>query len=113
MIQIENEYKTIIYEIPKESNYYQNHDFFLLNYFDRPMNNNKTRDDTEEEPTKSTGTNHIYQSVSNKTQIPKEKIWTIPVLLESPKKKNVQKPDLKTDFLTNSGAESNIMNIPT
>ena len=43
-------------------------------------------------------------------QLPKEKIWTIPLILESPKSKNFQSPDLETDFLLDSGAESNIIN---
>ena len=75
MIQIENEYQIPIeYEIPIESNYYQNHDYFLLHYFDRPMNNNKIIYNTEEEPTESSSTNRIYQKISNRTQLPKEKV---------------------------------------
>ena len=56
-------------------------------------------------------TNHIYQNI-HKEQ-PKEKIWTIPFLLESPRSKEFQPPDLEIDFLIDSGAESNIVNIPT
>ena len=44
---------------------------------------------------------------------PKEKIWTIPFLLESPRNKEFQPLDLEIDFLIDSGAESNIINIPT
>ena len=40
-------------------------------------------------------------------------MWTIPFLLESPRSKEFQPPDLEIDFLIDSGAESNIMNIPT
>ena len=85
MIQVENDYEPINYEQPIESPYYQNHDYFPLNYFERPMNNNKTIDDiveeiTEEKPTEFSSTNHIYQKVSMETQSPKEKIWTIPLL---------------------------------
>ena len=43
----------------------------------------------------------------------KEKIWTTPLLLESPKSKQLQTPDLEIDFLIDSRAESNIINIPT
>ena len=43
----------------------------------------------------------------------KKKIWTIPFLLESPKSKEFQPPDLEIDFLIDTGAESNIINIPT
>ena len=42
-----------------------------------------------------------------------EKIWTIPFFLESPRNKEFQPPDLEIDFLIDSGAESNIINIPT
>ena len=35
------------------------------------------------------------------------------VLLESPRNKEFQPPDLEIDFLIDSGAESNIINIPT
>ena len=42
----------------------------------------------------------------------KRKTWTIPFLLESPRNKEFQPPDLEIDFLIDSGAESNIINIP-
>ena len=42
-----------------------------------------------------------------------KKIWTIPFLLESPRSKEFQPPGLEIDFLIDSGAESNIINIPT
>ena len=60
---------------------------------------------------KNLTTNHIYQNVQKEP--PREKIWTIPFLLESPKSKEFQPPDLEIDFLIDSGAESNIINIPT
>ena len=44
---------------------------------------------------------------------PNEKIWTIPFLVENPKSKDFQPPDLEMDFLIDSGAESNIIKIPT
>ena len=37
----------------------------------------------------------------------------MPLLLESPKSKQFQTADLEIDFLIDSGAESNIINIPT
>ena len=68
---------------------------------------------TEISPNKeqSSTTNHIYQNIQ-KIQ-PREKIWTIPFLLESPKNKEFQPPGLEIDFLIDSGAESNMINIPT
>ena len=48
--------------------------------------------------------NHIYQNVQKEP--PREKIWTIPFLLESPKSKEFQPPYLEIDF-------SNIIKIPT
>ena len=53
-----------------------------------------------------------YLSKYTKKQ-PRETIWTIPFLLESPRNKEFQPPDLEIDFLIDSGAESNIINIPT
>ena len=44
---------------------------------------------------------------------PREKIRTNPFLLESPRSKEFQPPDLEIDFLIDSRAESNIINIPT
>ena len=44
---------------------------------------------------------------------PRDNTWTIPFLLESPRNKEFQPPNLEIDFLIDSGAESNIINIPT
>ena len=60
------------------SHFYQNHDYFLLYYFDRPMSNNKILNNTEEElteeePTENSSTKHIYQNTSKERQSPKEK----------------------------------------
>ena len=57
-------------------------------------------------------TQNIFIKIYKKKQ-PREKIWTIPFLLESPKNKEFQPPDLEIDFLIGSGAESNIIIIPT
>ena len=45
-------------------------------------------------------------------QLPKGKNLTIPLLLESSKSKDFRIPDLEIDFLIDSGAELNIINIP-
>ena len=50
----------------------------------------------ENEKTKCLNTNHIYQNIQKEQ--PKEKIWTIPFLLESPRSKEFQPPDLEIDF---------------
>ena len=65
----------------------------------------------ENDKTKCLNTNHIYQNIQKEQ--PREKIWTIPFLLESPRNKEFQPPDLEIDFLIDSGAESNVINIPT
>ena len=78
MLQVENEYET-----PIESNYYQNNQ----DSFQNPDNIQELINYTEQELKGSSSTNNIYQNASNKVQLPKEKIWTIPLLLESPKKK--------------------------
>ena len=60
---------------------------------------------------KQCSNNHIHRNIQKEQ--PRKKIWTIPFLLESPKNKEFQPPDLEIDFLIDSGAESNIINIPT
>ena len=64
--------------------------------------NNTTNQPNENEKTKCLNTNHIYQNIQKEQ--PKEKIWTIPFLLESPRSKEFQPPDLEIDFLIDSGA---------
>ena len=65
----------------------------------------------EKDKTKCSKTNHIYQNIQKNN--PREKIWTIPFLSESPRNEEFQPSDLEIDFLIDSGAESNIINIPT
>ena len=118
MITVENDYEPIIYEQPFNSHIYENQIKLLNNYYIEPTNNNSrdnqevTKINTVTKPDKKDEkTNHIYQNIQKKQ--PREKIWTIPFLLESPKSKEFQPPDLEIDFLIDSGAESNIINIPT
>ena len=118
MIHVESVYEPIIYEQPIYSHIYQNKDQFLLNYYTRPINSNKTKEKiieeiTEEKPTEWSSTNNIYQNLPKEPQLPKEKIWTVPLLLENPKCKQFQTQDLELEFLIYSGVESNIINIPT
>ena len=91
----------------------------LHNYYIGPINNNtQTTQEVNEintvikpdkkDETQCSNTNHIYQNIQKEQ--PREKIWTIPFLLESPRNKEFQPPDLEIDF---SGAESNIINIST
>ena len=61
----------------------------------------------------SSKTKNVYQNTTNEIQRSKQKNWPIPNLLESPKSKDFQSPDLEIDFLIDSGAESKIINIPT
>ena len=117
MIHVENDYEPIIYKQPLHSHIHQNHDLFLLSYYTRPLKNNKSIENIVEEvtgkkPVECSSANHIYQNLPKETK-PKEKIWTIPLLLESPKSKEFQTPGLEICFLIDSGAELNIINIPT
>ena len=102
-MHVENDYEPIIYEQPIYSHKYQNHNQFLLNYFTRPINSNKTiekivEEITEEKPREGSSTKNIYQFISEEAQLQKEKTWTIPLFLESPKCKQFQTPDLEIDF---------------
>ena len=60
----------------------------------------------------SSSVKNLYQNTTNKIQPPK-KIWTILLILDSPKRKNFQSPDLEIDFLIDSGAKSNIIYLLT
>ena len=121
MIKVENDYESVIYEQPFSSHIYENQSEFLQNYYTTPITSTLTTQETNEinttnqtiknTKTKCLNTNHIYQNIQKEQ--PKEKIWTIPFLLESPRNKEFQPPDLEIDFLIDSGAESNIINIPT
>ena len=122
VITVENDYEPIIYEQPFSSHIYENQSDFLHNYYTTPINNNTqpTQEvneiNTVNKPDKKdeiqcSNTKHVYQNIQKEQ--PREKIWTIQLLLESPRSKEFQPPDLEIDFLIDSGAESNIINIPT
>ena len=121
MITVDNDYESTTYEEPFSSYIYENHLELLNNYYLGPNNNNTqttqklhsihTENSFKKAKAKNLTTNHIYQNI-HKEQ-PREKIWTIPILLGSPKNEEFQPPDLEIDFLIDSGAESNIINIPT
>ena len=77
----------------------------LFNYHTRPRSNNipieqilneVTTLQPEKEQTPCSSTNHIYQNIPKEP--PKEKNWTIPFLLESPKIEEFQPPYLEIDF---------------
>ena len=77
MIHVENDYEPFIYEQPIYSYIFQNHDQFLLNYFTRPINSNKTIEKILEEiaaekRTERSSTNNIYQNKSKKSQLPEK-----------------------------------------
>ena len=119
MISVENDNESITYEQPFSSHIYENQLELLNNYYMGSISNdtqttqevNKINTENSPDKGKSSTTNHIYQNIQKKQ--PREKIWIIPFLLESPKNKEFQPPDLEIDFLIDSGAQSNIINIPT
>ena len=106
MINVENDNEPIIYEKPIYSQVYQNHDQFLLNYYTRPVTNSTTKQKIEkvveeikeEKPTECSSTINNHQNIPKETHLQKEKIRTIPLLLESPKSKQVQTPYLEINF---------------
>ena len=57
----------------------------------------------EENSTECSNTKSFYQNIPKDTHLQKEKIWTIPLLLESAKSKQLLTPDLEIDFLIESG----------
>ena len=122
MITVENDYEPIICEQPFTSHIYLNQLELLHNYYIGPIDNTQTNTlevngintvikPDKKDVTQCSNTKHIDQNIQKEQ--PREKIWTIPFLLESPRNKEFQPPDLEIDFLIDSGAESNIINIPT
>ena len=122
MIATKNDYEPIIYEKPFTSHIYENQLELLHNYYIGPINNiTQTTQEVNEintvikpdkkDETQCSNTKHIYQKIQKEQ--PREKIWTIPILLESPTSKEFHSQNLEIDFLIDSGAESNIINIPT
>ena len=121
-ITVENDYESIIYEQLFSSHIYENQLELLHNYYIERINNNTQttqevneintviKPDKKDEP-QCSNTKHIYQN--KQKEQPREKIWTVPLLLESPRSKEFEPPDLEFDFLIDSGAESNLINIPT
>ena len=122
MITVEIDYEPIIYEKPFTSHIYKKQLELLHNYYIGPINNNtQTTQEVNEintaikpdkkDETQYSNTKHVYQNIQK--EHPREKVWTIPFLSESPRSKEFQPPDLEIDFLIDSGAESNIINILT
>ena len=117
MITVENDYEPIIYEQPFSSHINENQLQLLNNSYMGPIYNNSqvnqevNKINTLTKPDKKdkiqcSNTNHIYLNIQKNN-------LNNPFLLESPKNKEFQPPDLEIDFLIDSGAESNIINIPT
>ena len=111
MITVENNYEPIAYEQPFSSHIYENQSKLLQDYYTRPIRNNIPVDEIVNEVNavvkyekQRSSTNHLYQNIQKEKR--KEKIWTIPFLLESPKCKEFQPPDPEIDFLIDSGAET-------
>ena len=112
MITVKNDYEPIIYEQPFTSHIYENKLELLHNYYIGPTDTTQTAQEVneintvikpdEKGKTQCSNTNHICQNIQKER--PREKIWTIPFLLESPRNKEFQPPDLEIDFLIDLGA---------
>ena len=118
MITVKNDYEPIIYEQTFSSHIFENQSELLQDYYTRPIRNDVSIEQNVNEintvvtnEKQRSSTSNIYQNIQKEP--PREKIWTIPFLLESPKSTEFQPPDLEMVFLIDSGAESNIINIPT
>ena len=121
MITVKNDYEPIIYEQPFTSHIYENQLKLLHNYYIGPIDNTQTTQEVngintvikpdKKDKTQCSNTKHEYQNIQKEQ--PREKIRTIPFLLESPRNKEFYPPDLEINFLIDSGAESNTINIPT
>ena len=118
MITVENDYEPIIYEQPFSSHLYENQSELLQDYYTRPIRNDISIEQNVNEintvvnnEKQRSSTNHIYQNIKIYKKNSQEKKFG--QSLESPKSKEFQPPDLEIDVLIDSGAESNIINIPT
>ena len=121
MITVINDYEPIIYEQPFTSHIYENQLELLHNYYIQPIDNTQNTQEVngintvikpdKKDKTQCPNTKHISQNIQKEQ--PREKIWTIPFLLEIPRNKEFQPPYLEIDFLIDSGAEPNIINNPT
>ena len=108
MIAVENDYEPIIYEQRFTSHIYENQLELLHNYYIEPINTTQTAQEVnkintvnkpnENDKTKCLNTNHIYQNVQKEQ--PREKIRTIPFLLESPRNKEFIQIITNTDYFT-------------
>ena len=87
MIEVENDYESVTYKQPLQSQIYENYLELLLNYHTRPRSKNipigqivnevTTSRQPEKEQTLCSSTNHIYQNIPKEPL--KEKIWTNPL----------------------------------
>ena len=101
MLKIEQEYET-----PDEANSYQKE---TISSIPQKADNNQ---ETTNYTTNIFDSNSNMKKIYHKNNISPPKKWTIPLLLEWPQNRNFQPLDLETYFLIDSGAESNIVNIP-
>ena len=93
MISVGNDYESITSEQPYSSHIYKNQLEVLNNYYMGPISNNtqttqevnkiNTVIQPDKDKVQSSTTNHKYQIIQKEQ--PREKYWTIPFLLESPK----------------------------
>ena len=106
MITVENDYEPIIYEQPFTSHINENQLELLHNYYIGPSDTTQTTQEVnkintviepdEKDEIQCSNTKHIHQNIQKEQ--PRENIWTIPFLLESPRNKEFQPPDLEIDF---------------
>ena len=116
MITVENDYEPTIYVQPFSSRIYENQSELLQDYYTRPIRTDVSIEQNVNEiitvvnnEKQRSSTSQTYQNIQKEQ--PREKIWTKPFLLESPKNLEFQPPDLEIDFLIDSAAESNIINL--
>ena len=104
ILQIENDYET-----PIESKYYQ-----INRKFNKKSDNTQNITDYAEQELKgSSSTINITKIQHVNYNHLKKKFRQFPLLLESPKSKHFQSPDLELDFLLDTRAELDIIVILT
>ena len=103
IIKVENDYEPVIDEQPFHSHNYENQMELLQDSYNRPTSNSipvvqevnevNTLIKPEKDQVPCSSTNHIHQNIQKKS--PKEKVWTITILLESSKSKEFNHRTLK------------------
>ena len=120
MIKVENDYEPVIYEEPFSSHIYENQSELLHNYYIEPVHSHRRHKKLMKLTLQTNPMRRKNKMLEYKSHLSKHTKRTTQrknldntISFGKSKSKEFQPPDLEIDFLIDSGAESNIINIPT